>query len=265
MEPADFDRLLETAKQCLLRQYGSDQRRPWLEYMYSEVLHHRRRLCYTKDLVDGVSGRALDVGANVVFTCMNSLHRDMPIEMINYGTPGSVDWMFGDRPAAMSLLDIQKDPFPHADGTFDAVLFFEVLEHLSIDPMRTMAEINRVTRTGGVLLLSTPNIVSYRSIDAAIEGRHPHLSSQYLTRDSTDRHNREYTPAEIRELVESSGYRIEWLRTPSVYSDPAQFAALADKLGECDRADDLRGDTVAVRAVKTGPVAVRHPQFLYFS
>jgi SAM-dependent methyltransferase len=265
MDLAEFDQALEAARQGLLHQYESDRRRPWLEYMYGEALHHRKRLAYTMDLVDGVRGRALDVGANAVFSCMASLRREIPIEMINYGTPGAVEWVFGDRAAMMSLLDIQRDPFPHADATFDAVLFFEVLEHLSIDPMRTMAEINRVTRPGGMLLLSTPNIISYRSIAAAIDGRHPHLSSQFLPGDSTDRHNREYTPAEIAELVESSGYKVDWIGTPSVYSEVREFAALAESLRESNRGETMRGDTIAVRAIKTGPVSVRHPGFLYFT
>ena len=32
-----------------------------------------------------------------------------------------------------------------------------ILEHLSRDPSQTMSEINRITKTGGYLLLSTPN------------------------------------------------------------------------------------------------------------
>ncbi len=264
MELADFDQQLEAARSSLLRRYEHDTRKKWIEYMCGEAVNHRRRLAYTMGLVDGVPGRVLDVGANAVFTCVYSRRRQDPVEMINYGAPGGVDWMFDDRTVPMRLLDIQKDPFPYPSDSFDGVFFFEVLEHLSVDPMKTMAEINRVTRPGGTLLLSTPNIISYRSIAAAIQGRHPHLSSQYLRIDSTDRHNREYMPAEIAELVESSGYKVEWIGTPSVYSEVREFAALAAMLKETDRAETMRGDTIAVRAIKTGPVSVRHPKFLYF-
>jgi SAM-dependent methyltransferase len=184
--------------------------------------------------------------------------------MLNYGPVRGMELRVSDRTLPLHLLDVQRDPFPFPDGTFDAVFFFEVLEHLAIDPMRTMAEINRVTKPGGALLLSTPNVICYRAIGAAIAGRHPHLSSEYLDHDSTDRHNREYTPTEVGDLVHAAGFDVEWSETPSVYTDESEYAPLAAMLGETDRLRTLRGDTIAVRARKSGPVRERHPRFLYF-
>ena len=45
--------------------------------------------------------------------------------------------------------------FPVADGSFDAVLCSQVLEHI-FDPAEFLAEIRRVLRPGGTLLLTTP-------------------------------------------------------------------------------------------------------------
>jgi len=47
----------------------------------------------------------------------------------------------------------EKLPFP--DGSFDAVLAFEVVEHVE-DDTELLGEIARVTRPGGMLILSTP-------------------------------------------------------------------------------------------------------------
>ena len=44
---------------------------------------------------------------------------------------------------------------PFADGSFDAVLAFEVVEHVE-DDTGLLAEIARVSRPGGLLILSTP-------------------------------------------------------------------------------------------------------------
>ncbi len=47
------------------------------------------------------------------------------------------------------------DALPFPDGSFDAVLAFEVLEHVE-DDTGLLDEIARVSRPGGVLILSTP-------------------------------------------------------------------------------------------------------------
>src|SRR5215207_2432017 len=68
-----------------------------------------------------------------------------------------------------------EDTFPYADGSFDIVIFTEVLEHLSRDPSHTISEINRITKIGGFLLLSTPNCASTRSILRILRGGNPNI------------------------------------------------------------------------------------------
>lgn len=51
------------------------------------------------------------------------------------------------------VCDITKIPEP--DGSFDAVISFEVLEHVP-DPVKVIQELSRLVRNGGRLLLSAP-------------------------------------------------------------------------------------------------------------
>jgi len=53
-------------------------------------------------------------------------------------------------------------PLPFADGEFDAVICLEGLEHL-VNPVQLVAELARVTRTGGAIVVSTPNVTSFYS------------------------------------------------------------------------------------------------------
>lgn len=53
------------------------------------------------------------------------------------------------------VIDANK-PLPFADGSFDLIWCSEVIEHLE-DPERSLAELRRVTRPGGAIILTTPN------------------------------------------------------------------------------------------------------------
>jgi SAM-dependent methyltransferase len=64
--------------------------------------------------------------------------------------------------------DIHAMTFP--DGSFDAVLCLQVLEHVR-DPFRAAAEIHRVLRAGGTLFVTVPFLVQYHG--RKVEAHHP--------------------------------------------------------------------------------------------
>lgn len=53
-------------------------------------------------------------------------------------------------------------PLPFGDGEFGAAVCLEGLEHL-VDPVRLIAELARVTRAGGAIVISTPNVMNFYS------------------------------------------------------------------------------------------------------
>lgn len=62
----------------------------------------------------------------------------------------------------VDVADLNADPLPYADGSFDLVTCTEVIEHIE-HYRRTIREAFRVLRPGGVLVVSTPNILNFRS------------------------------------------------------------------------------------------------------
>lgn len=60
------------------------------------------------------------------------------------------------------------EKFPYADGAFDIVNMMEVIEHIPADAAgAVLAEIRRVLKPGGFLMLSTPNYPVKRFYDLA--------------------------------------------------------------------------------------------------
>ena len=52
--------------------------------------------------------------------------------------------------------DLNFDPFPVADASFDLVTAFQILEHLE-NPFFVMREVKRILRKGGLFVFSVPN------------------------------------------------------------------------------------------------------------
>ena len=155
--------------------------------------------------------------------------------------------------------DFEKDIFPFPDNHFDVVLFTEVIEHLKEDPMHAMSEINRVLKPQGHLLLTTPNIASWKAIRRSLAGQHPGLFVQYMSHGGCDRHNREYTAQEITQLMLDSG--LEVVRADAI--DVYEHVPGSEPLEGWDQ--QMRGDTTFCLARKISPkVITRRPAWLYW-
>lgn len=103
---------------------------------------------------------------------------------------------------AFTWLQIHDYPLPLATATFDAILCFETVEHVA-QPERLVAELGRVTRPGGTLILTTPNVL-WEPVHAlaAITGLHhsegPHHFIRYRR---------------LERMIEAAGFQIERAET----------------------------------------------------
>jgi SAM-dependent methyltransferase len=107
--------------------------------------------------------------------------------------------------------NVEKEEFPYRDKSFDMVIFCEIIEHLTVDPVHTLVQINRILKEGGHMIITTPNVLRYENVIKLITGRNIH--DHYSGYGAYGRHNREYTPEELRLLVESMGFKAVKLYT----------------------------------------------------
>ncbi|MFC1553926.1 class I SAM-dependent methyltransferase, partial [candidate division KSB1 bacterium] len=60
--------------------------------------------------------------------------------------------------------NIEKEKLPFNDNEIDMVFFTDVFEHLTINPIFAIREINRILKPGSSLFLTTPNLYGLNNI-----------------------------------------------------------------------------------------------------
>jgi SAM-dependent methyltransferase len=117
---------------------------------------------------------------------------------------------YGERHTLRCVcFDVERDRFPFDDATFDLVTCCEVIEHLTQNPVHALAEIHRVLRPGGWLVLSTPNAARAGNIANLLRGGNVYDPYHLGTALRGSRHSREYTLDELRDLVDGCGFEID--------------------------------------------------------
>ena len=121
--------------------------------------------------------------------------------------------------------DVQQgrvEELPFGDGTFDLALALDVIEHVP-DDLAALAELNRVLKPGGTLLVTVPA-----------------LQLLWSAHDEANGHYRRYTLGELRGRVESSGFTTVTATYFNTLLFPAILAARTlGRLRPKDDASDL--------------------------
>lgn len=159
------------------------------------------------------------------------------------------------------VVDLETERLACEDALFDLVLACEIIEHLPRDPMQLLVEANRVLRTGGQLVVTTPNIVSEHSIGLSLEGSHPANYYFFERSGSLDRHHFEWTPGLLADALRAAGFSVEHLGT--YYSWWGSNPRVSEILDGAGHPHHLRGDNIIALATKVTPLVERTPDSLY--
>jgi SAM-dependent methyltransferase len=118
--------------------------------------------------------------------------------LARFGDPGGVDIDesaidFCHQRGVDAARRIEPGPLPYADASFDLVTALDVIEHIE-DDRATLAELDRVLRPGGHLLVAVPAM--------------PFL---WGPQDEISQHFRRYTAPVLRERLREAGFAVHRL------------------------------------------------------
>ncbi len=202
----------------------------------------------------GGSVETLDILANefryaaVVGTDFNANQSfgEIPPKLCAYSNKSYPFWNFS----------VEAERFPFSDGEFDVVLCCEPIERLSDDPMFAFAEINRVLKHDGMLLLTTPNLMSGQGSHAGPTG-----GATSIRMRSTTRRMIEYSEDHVRVLFEAAGFCSIQVETEDSSTEPS--ADVMQKRDEFGYPMQMNGDNIIATGRKGSPNIERYPSEIY--
>jgi SAM-dependent methyltransferase len=116
--------------------------------------------------------------------------------------------------ADLRTADLALDELPWDEGSFDTVLFCDVIEHLEPTAVpRVVGRLARLLRPGGRLVISSPNLPAFSRLAILAFGRgaifEPPTPLEYV--GGTYGHIRLYARSDVEQLAVSAGLRVaEW-------------------------------------------------------
>jgi len=231
--------------------------------------NHKRRMARTLDVLlkEKPKGKLLELGTSkVIPLSLQQLAPDLEIHVTDFRKDlplvGTSTIAIKDKTleATTYRVDLETEEIPVEDGTFDVVICCEVIEHMELDPMFMLAEINRVLKPNGALILTTPNITSSRALYKMLRGTEPYFYMQYRHEPALYRHNYEYSENSIRQVTKAAGFSGQvWTEDSfedGVMEDITRLRQIGYPLTSI-------GDNIFAVLTKTRGVVNRYPSVIY--
>ncbi|WP_438865000.1 class I SAM-dependent methyltransferase [Neptunicella sp.] len=124
-------------------------------------------------------------------------------------------------------IDFEITKLPLEDNTFDVAVFNEVFEHLRINPVFTLKEVHRVLAPNGLLMLSTPNLMSWKGwYNFVFKSKlPPNLYDEYMKLQHLGHmgHVRLYSPVEVITFLGRIGFKVETIIYRGEWQSTSKF------------------------------------------
>jgi SAM-dependent methyltransferase len=185
---------------------------PYRARHFAYLVNHKQR--YISDIgfiaKHYRSGRILEIGSH-------PYHLTYAMKRLGYDVigldidPSRYGHFIKKHDLSIITCDIETEPIPFGDDAFQLILFNEVFEHLRMDPIKTLIEINRVLQPGGIMILTTPNLYAVHRILLFLLGRgikDPYGAFKQMHDIGHMGHVREYSAREVSRFLINTNYQI---------------------------------------------------------
>jgi len=146
------------------------------------------------------NGRLLEIGCGYGFFLEEARKRGWHVEGVEVS--GYASDMARRRGLAVHTGTVEESPLAAAADRFDAVLLWDVIEHL-LFPDSMLADCARLLRHGGLLALRTPDARALTPSLWPLRASYRH----FVYPVNTAEHVFHFTPEQLRQLVTASGFK----------------------------------------------------------
>jgi len=104
----------------------------------------------------------------------------------------------------------RRTTIPLSEETIDSIIFTDVIEHF-YDPFYPLQEINRVSKLGAMMILTTDNLTRFRAVLDIFRGHScsvPLIQGNLFYNGDWRPHFREYSRSELFQLLKWAGFEV---------------------------------------------------------
>lgn len=200
---------------------------------------HRKRFQWAANLIIELTQKLeqlgqpvkkiLDIGPSYQTILIEHIFPDVKID-----TLGFYDARYAPKGETVHICFDLNDAFDrekwpiYSDEKYDIIVMLEVIEHLYTSPKIIFAFLSEIMRSGGFLVIQTPNAVSLSKRLTMLRGRNPYeLIRETRTNPG---HFREYTNKEMCQLAEAAGLEVVEIHMLNYFNNGGLLSKISNVL-----------------------------------
>jgi ubiquinone/menaquinone biosynthesis C-methylase UbiE len=167
-----------------------------------------------------VNGTVLDIGTGcgvlpIVLAKMSL--KVWAVDKLNRLEQCGREMLYSECGVQFALVDVQKDKLPFPDSFFDCITCMNVIPHFQGSPKRFLSEVRRVLKKNGYFIFTSPNWARIENrISSIFRVNFPVNFQRFWDKDNLEGHIREYTLAEMKQMLIWSGFEPIQIYTKNV-------------------------------------------------